>query len=351
MITIFDEYYNENSLRNYPFEDQASLASTTAYVMPSNLFVDAMIYPMDTDGIPFISKIDMATNVITIADSVTQESIMTGSIGISDTVVLYDIYGRQLGMLVFGAGRTGLQSGRVYEFESEATRFATSCWFAVSQVGVQGFMLADGTLMTGEVTFEGRNGIVIDSYYLSTGWFSGRNILRFSVIGAINTIDEVTKVDCLAGCVPIKAIRLITTKGSRLSASAYDTSTLAIFSSGFDLKTVCPAKNIATPTNIDPADICIPPDPPGPEPIQPDPSVVISDTTLTVPDGRLSIVTPSSPLLDYSNPVQLVCLPAGAKTIGWPIPTNPFINNRQSLTASQRFASSEPGFELGLKGY
>lgn len=347
---LYNEFYNENAERNYPFEDSVTLTSTEDFTLPSNLFIDAMIYALDIVGVPYLAKIDMAEKLVTIADTATSTPLATGAIGDSDTITLYDGYGRQMGILTLGAGRPALQNGRIYEFEPTATRFSATCWFPLAQTGVQGFMLEDGTLITGDVMFEGRGGMEIHSYYLSTEWYTGRNILRFSAVGAINTINETTKQDCIGEGPPIKCIRLITTKGSKLIGSDYEPGkgVIAITPRGFVQETLCPAREL--PTADPKKDICDPPDPPVPEPEQPDPNVIINDTTVCVEDGRLAIVTPSSP--EVSNPVRLGPVAKEMATIGWPAPTSPYVNSIKALQASQRYApGGESSFVLSLKGY
>jgi len=349
MTTVFyNEFYNENSQRNYPFDDQATMTSTEEYILRSDVIIDGMIYALDAVGVPYLSKIDMSEMCIQISDD--NGVILTGDITDNNSVILYDIYDRQMGIITLGVARTILQGGKIYEFTTNATRFATTCWFPLSQIGVQGFLLEDGSLITGDVMFEGRNGMEIHSYYLSTAWYSGRNVLKFSAIGAIKTIDETDKTDCLGGGGSIKRIRLITTKGSKLIASDYEPGkgVIAITPRGFVQETLCKVKELPSP--IPSKDICDPPDPPVPEPEQPDPSIIISDVTVCVDDGHLVIVTPSSP--SVSNPVQIRVVEPAVPSVGWPLATNPFINNIKALAADQRFsAGGEISLMISIKGY
>lgn len=345
---VYNEYYNENSQRNYPFEDSASLMSTEDYVLAPDVIIDAMIYPLEVVGVPYLSKIDMSEKIMYVSDSGSDAVLMSGAIT-GDSVILYDEYQRQLGIITLGPGSAQLQNGRVYEFASSNAKFASTCWFPITREGVQGFLLDDGTLVTGDVMFEGRNGMVVHSYYLQTEWYSGRNVLQFSVVGAIKTIDETTKQDCISVGVPIKGIKLITTKGSKLIASQYEAGAIAISPRGFVQETLCPDKTESLPNPTPPKDICDPPTPPVPEPEQPDPSVIVYEVTISITDGRLVIVTPSSP--SVSNPVQFIPMEQLLAAVGSPIATNPYANNIKALQASQRFAKGgESSFILGLKG-
>lgn len=293
---VLGEYRNQHSRRNYPFADDVSMSDVDGQALPVDFLVDAFLYPIDIAGAPYISTIDVNARVVTFSDSsggvVGSAEILPGS----GSASIYEVgrYGRQLGILVFGDGIQELFRGRpIRNFNPGATAMCPTTYIPLNQVGVRGILLPDGTLLTGEVVFEGRDGVAASSYVEP----DGRNVLEFGVYGT----SPVTPEDCGDECIPIQEVCFQRVPGSRFMISEYAPHTVAITSYGFDLTDICEAqRSIRLPdyagnlplrpkTGSDP---CVGPPVP-PPPINPGPEVEIcyrmEDTF-----GNLFIVTPSA---------------------------------------------------------
>ena len=343
MTTLYPEYSNQNSQRNYPFDDLATLLDTRGVSLPTNFIVDINMFVFKANGVPYIKSINIPEGRIIIGGDGNTVYGFADMDGGSDAII-YDSedYMRQVGVIIFGAGLVTFNMVMPYSFTSEATSLCPTAWFELNQIGVRGFLLDDGTLITGNVIFEGRNGINILSYVLNTVWFeTSRSVLKISADGAISTIEPTG--DCLGP--PIKCIRLINDGTSLVTASDYEldgadsVGIIAISPVGYDLTNICPKKKIPD-SNGDPynkQDICITPVPPGPHP-----DGIPSDITVCPKNGSFIFLAPST--ADIINPVVISYELALAPIIGRMYSENglPIVTNYNT--------SNYSGIKLAFKG-
>lgn len=298
---VLSEYKNQNRLRAYPFEDNATLRDTSGHRMPADFIIDAFIYLMDSPGRPYISSVDVSSGTITIA---TDKPVAYAQFDLeSETAVVYEagVYGRQVGMLVLGPGKVDiLQGSASLEFTPEATAITPSAFITMYQEGVRGVTLDGKNLITGDVVFEGRDGVVCRSYIDN----EGRNILRIDVIGDMPPDLE----DCTDDCEPIREVCFQRAPGSRFMIDEYAPGVLSVTSYGFDLDDICEAQRFLALPN---ADGDLPPkpgtdpcedDPIPPPPDDPGPEVEICFEMADVL-GSVFIITPSGP--EFMNAVGL----------------------------------------------
>lgn len=339
MTILYTEYINQNSQRNYPFSDSATLKDSGGVSLPTDFIVDINMFVFNATGVPYIQSINVTENRIIFAvdGTVCGFADMDGS----TEIAIYDSedFMRQIGVVVFGAGLSSFNTGMAHVYASNATSLCVTAWFNLKQAGVRGFLLEDGTLVTGAVTFEGRNGINVLSYVLNTGWFeSSRNVIKISADGAISNIAPAG--DCLG--VPIKCIRLINNGTAAVVASDYESESgttvgiIALSPVGYDLTNLCPAKKTpdedGNPYNK--TDICVPPTPPGPVPVIPP-----SDIMVCPINGSFMFLAPSTGSI--INPIVVSLEPAVAPVIahmynydGLPSVTNYGISNYSGIKLS-----------------
>ncbi|MFC1453604.1 hypothetical protein ACFLQL_00300 [Verrucomicrobiota bacterium] len=314
MDILFTEYSNQNSQRSYPFNDNATLLTAETISLPLDLFIDAMLYPFNVSEPVYLAEINQVTDRI-IIKGVTSDDIY--GIGIIDnwstnTIIVYDSedYMRQIGTLCIGPGVTALQAGFTYLFEPEATTFCGTVFSPVNQEGVQGFVLDDGSLVYGDVTFQGENGLNILSEKRTGSWTGTRDIITFNAVGAIPiNIDE---QDCLG--IPIKCIKVIVTECSKIMASDYELDPItheslgiiALTPNGVTLQSLCKDNKQALPDSEGnlPAkkDICDPPVPPD----VPDcnPATILNEFTVCLTRGEITFVAPD--VAYESNPISIL---------------------------------------------
>jgi hypothetical protein len=295
MNTLHQEYQNQNRYRRFPFADHATLVATNGAQLPDDFMVDAMLYPLNLASGIYVSKIDYGTQQITFADTLTSTvyGVATWS-STSTTAYAYttDTQAVLMGAVTLGEGRKQKNAG-ILQFTAEATPLVPAAYFGLNQPGVRGFILDDGTRYTGDVTFEGRNGVNVTSYVDERG----RSIIEINITGVPETLE-----DCF-DCGVIRSIRVVVDAGATLLASLVgatsgDIGNILALTTPFDLSALCPATAIRDPERrLDPCSGVV------------DPCGSISfngdeyEFLLTPIDGTIHIVTPSPP--GYDNPLQI----------------------------------------------
>jgi hypothetical protein len=316
---LLGEYRNQNSRRKYPFADDMSLLDKEKVALPIDFIVDAYMYPInlmqlhnrdllwqsgDIFGLRiYMSKIDLG------AGNIYFNGVESGELyGVAEftqgdlTANIYEAagYHRQIGILVFGDGMSQIYQGlTVREFLPWNTQLCPAVFAELKQVGLRGFVLEDGTLITGGVIFEGQDGITIKSYIDG----DGKQVLKFDVPGVVPPSSA-----CDNPCGLIKTLCFQRRPGSSFMICQYQDNSLSLSSYGFTLDDICAAqksKNLPDKDGNLPNkpktgdDPCGPaPIPPGPVPPGPCIEVCYDMEDL---GGNFYIVTPSAP--GYSNAV------------------------------------------------
>jgi hypothetical protein len=180
----FGEWRTENSQRRYP------LADDTTGAIPNDVFLDAVIHPIGVIDLFYISYINTSTGEVEVTD--VAGTVYPGTRSGSQ-VVLSDDLGRVAGRLVLGPGFDSAPSPATYTMEE--AQLAVSCIMSVTPGGVQALRLPSGELMTGDVIFEGRNGINI-----SVRYEDGKPVITFDAVGVtddLNCVDLGSAVKCI----------------------------------------------------------------------------------------------------------------------------------------------------------
>ena len=158
--TVLQEWRDSNRSRVFPFAEDLTLTSKEHLRLRDDTFLDGIFYPINMTGVLFLSRLSLTDSVLTISDSVTGEVKGTGAIvSGAEAIRFYDGLNRHIGILVKGPAFDLLIGDNT--FDVGATAFAPACVFARNQIGVRSIRLPDGAVLTGEVKFEGVDGVVL----------------------------------------------------------------------------------------------------------------------------------------------------------------------------------------------
>jgi len=252
------EWRDSNNDRGYPFSDDAGLRAETGLPLPNDAFLDAVFFPIDLVGSLYLSLINKANGVVEIADSANGSTKGTAAIiAGEETLEFSDVYGRPTGTLVIGPGFEGTSSLTVLDAENAA--FAAACVFPQNQQGVRGFLLPDGTLVTGTVIIRGGNGIRVDS-----AMEDGKFVIRLQAVGVGSSAD------CISLPPAVTCLKISQADDSNLTIkqSAAAGGVMLELGARVCMNDLCPAKNVPDETGELPLTSS---DPCGEDPPQPEP--------------------------------------------------------------------------------
>jgi hypothetical protein len=243
MEGIFREFENENGLRSYPFSAGCVLPDRNEFVIPDGVFVDASIYPVNSSGVVYLSKIS-EDGTFSISDST--GVIMTGTPS-GNSVEFYDMSGlrRHSGTLVASsADALSDISGRGYDMEylPENYAFVASCVFPVELGGVSSISVGGSDNVSGSVGFTNDKS---DEVRVSSGTAGdGRKTIRFDVLPRPGNKEEgsIKRIVCVVdGQTPF-----------RISKLSYNVVMLSL--EGIDKASVCSAAH--RENSLEMADTC-----------------------------------------------------------------------------------------------
>jgi hypothetical protein len=187
------EWRDTNEEIRFPFADDSTLTTTDGEILGVEVFVDAFFHPIDLQGPLYLSLLDTVTRVAAVSDDTGQ--IATASITDDLELVFRDSAARFVGRAVLNGPLDDFIAG-TWVFPNTATTLAPAVVFPQNQLGVRGFVTPDGTILTGEVEFEGVGGVQITSEID----VAGQQLLRFDAIGVAAEPDCVElgpAVECL----------------------------------------------------------------------------------------------------------------------------------------------------------
>lgn len=225
-MIVFNNWLKENEYRRYP------LADDCASPLPDSAIVDAFINPIDAaDGAVCLVGVD--TDSVVFADAAGARYATASRSGAS--LNLEDQYGRPCGVVVAGPSFDSIGQA---DFTYGQLPLAGACVFRDDRAGVRGFLMPDGVLISGDVTWIGRNGVVVDSRIDD----AGRSVLRFSFYGFVATPE------CAELPEPVTCIRLLQEGGGSLSLSTSELGVINIGHTAETLDAVC--KSGATKSRV-----------------------------------------------------------------------------------------------------
>jgi hypothetical protein len=227
MEGIFLEYENENELRQYPFAAECARGEGELSI-PTGLFVDAMLYPVNPSGSLYLSGV--LEGVFSISDDT--GPIMSGTAS-GSSVELYDTTGlhRHVGVLVASSAEALADfaaMGGERRYSRFQTEFASSCVVPVVIDGVVTMDVAGSGTVTGAAYFSNPgNGVVRACGGVGS---DGRDVLRFDVLSKmVKTVGSIRRIICVVdGKTPFRIVKL--EDGGN---------TVAVMLEGIDKEVVC----------------------------------------------------------------------------------------------------------------
>lgn len=184
------EWRDENEDSNYPFEDRATLVSSLDQILLAGTFLDAALYPTGVTGSLFIAQIIVTNSDITIVLGTEEvEDVCRGTFPLDtlpDEIRMVDTFGRAAGVLVsdalhlsvFQAWPTG-----THEFGIDAAPFVAAVVFATPADHVQGFLLDDGSVVSGEVWLVGGLGVILSNRQVIDPLGNTFEVIRADAVG------------------------------------------------------------------------------------------------------------------------------------------------------------------------
>jgi hypothetical protein len=179
---LFPAWHDETAGSLYPFADDATLATTDGLFVPKEAFLDACVYPVGGGSGMYVSAVvrsaDVATVYVGTAEKPKLCSAAWPAANPPYTLQLADTYGRPAGLIV--CDPTALAVCQTWPegphaFGDGAAVFAATVCIPVPDIGLRGFVLDDGTVLTGDIVLACADGIVCS--------LDVNNSVRFDVVG------------------------------------------------------------------------------------------------------------------------------------------------------------------------
>ena len=253
-IGVYSEWRSKNSGRRYPFADDSPVTTDSGYVLDNSVFVDARLFPQGVAGDLRLSRLDVLSSTAELSDSsgVAATAELDG-----DIFVFYDLYGRCIGCMVVGAGYPVLAAALT--FPEGSAVLSPDCTEPQTYDCLEGLLLPDGTLVSGDVVWEGENGITVTTEYVD-----GVPVVRIDAVGDPDP-------DCGGLTPPIKCIRA-SQVGTGRPLLISQTESIIMLGTPYTLQEFCamfpyvPDEDGKLPVSDDacttpPVVPCIPPDP------------------------------------------------------------------------------------------
>jgi hypothetical protein len=171
---LHPQWRDEYEPTTYPFGDWATLRNDAGVFIPEGAFLDASFYIVGGGSRIRLSKVIVADQVVDfyIGDDSTDE-LCHGQILIAegaDNVIFNDSYGRPAGIAVSTSERLlSFQTWTIgtHQFTFEQTGFVAGVSIPIPNTRFRGFILDDGSVVTGDIWLVGDDGIVLSHEEIS----------------------------------------------------------------------------------------------------------------------------------------------------------------------------------------
>jgi hypothetical protein len=151
---------------HYPFIDDATLVAGDGLELPEDVFRDAALYAPGGLAGQYLSGVLATAQDITFVVSDAGGELCRGTVGreLVDQIPLEDQYGRGCGVLVpgdrFASFVAQVPTGE-HSFGLGAAEFTATCVTPMPSSGISGFLLDDGSFVSGDVWIVGRDGVTV----------------------------------------------------------------------------------------------------------------------------------------------------------------------------------------------
>lgn len=167
-FTLVPEWRDDQQATGWPFSSVVIPTNDNGYFIPDSTFLDAAFYPVGGTVGLYISSISVSNNLVTIIVSDAGiENLASGSFPLLNPpslIPFVDSVGRPAGVIisdpnrlaVFQAWGSGTQA-----FTVDQTEFVAAVYQPSPEIGFRGFVLADNSLITGDIWIVGDDGVVV----------------------------------------------------------------------------------------------------------------------------------------------------------------------------------------------
>lgn len=171
---IFQEWRDSNRYSNYPFSDVSTFKTLANTLVLKNTLIDANVHIIGGEP-PFyirtVTPITGGTKAEIRIAAANSSLLGYSAYGVVDTAIssdvvkLLDIHGRDSGILILNAGGAAtivaLANSQELRFRPTGMEFVANVCTPLPDVGFRGFILPDGTTISGSIVMAGENGVVL----------------------------------------------------------------------------------------------------------------------------------------------------------------------------------------------
>lgn len=186
------EYHDST---NYPFSDRATLTNGDDFI-GEGVFLDAVFYPVGVTERLFLSQVSVRDELITLYIGDQNRSVIASAsfsdIDPPDSLQFVDSYNRPAGLIVSDADRLATFQSWIlgdHNFTADQTEFSARVCFPTPEIGVRGFLLDDGSVVSDDAWIIGEEGVVVreETSEVDAPGFTGETIsqrvIRVDIVG------------------------------------------------------------------------------------------------------------------------------------------------------------------------
>lgn len=164
----YPQWRDRNETVNYPFSQASSMENADGDVIPQGVFLDAIFYPVGGQENFYLSEIyvDIDTIRVYMGDDGSDRRAWAeyNRFDPPENLRFVDEYGRPAGLIVsdsFRLATFSAWSNGSHAFTLTQAAVVARCYVPAPGVGIRGFILDDGEIVSGDVWLVGDNGIVL----------------------------------------------------------------------------------------------------------------------------------------------------------------------------------------------
>ena len=216
MQVLYPEFLPSLDNTKYPFLPTATLSNGNVFFLEGT-FLDAHIYAIEGTSNYYIASVQVTSSYVELVlGDLNNSALLYGRINlpITESVIqLVDNYGRPSGLLVTEPSRLSIFATwgvGVHTFERRQTEFVVTCQMPIPNPGVTGFLLPDGSVVSGHVWFVGEEGVVVRHEQTEDKNGDTVNLIRVDIVGDPLFLQKLCNPESLFVPVnPIKTIRVV----------------------------------------------------------------------------------------------------------------------------------------------
>ena len=162
------EWRDDQQSTGWPFSAAVTPTNSNGYFIPDSTFLDASFYPVGGTVGLYISSISVLNGqVIIVVSDENANNLATGTFPLLNPpslIEFFDAFNRPAGVIVSDPTRLAVfQAWAVGQqvFTQDQTEFVAEVYQPSPEIGFRGFVLPDGSLLTGDIWIVGDDGVVV----------------------------------------------------------------------------------------------------------------------------------------------------------------------------------------------